>query len=43
MWDLFGTTCWLFLVCELQGQVYTKPMNFIEIIVMVWAWCQIFY
>ena len=30
MWELFSTTCWSFLVCELQGLVYTMPMNFID-------------
>ena len=42
MWQLFDTTCWSFLVRELQGPVYTMPMNFTDIIVMVWAQCQIF-
>ena len=32
-WDLFGTTCWSFLLRELQGPVYTMPMNFTDIIV----------
>ena len=42
IWELFGTTCWSFLGCELQGPVYNTPMNFIDIIIMVWTECQIF-
>ena len=36
-----NVTCWSFLMCELQGPVYTTFLNFIDISVMVWVQCQI--
>ena len=35
------TTCWSFLVCELQGPFCCTSLNFISISVMVWGQCQI--
>ena len=40
MW-CFAPPAALFLDCELQWPVYTTPVNFTDIIVMLWAQWQI--